>query len=175
MAKKQKFTVDTRPGTTWQEFIEIAKAYGFKCGLCQKFTGDAREGGVEEEEVILFHEEKGLILYATSYDKTMLNDAYVYGEVKMTKEKDYENLHILFRPNVNENSTCSFSIQVIYGLCYRLELISKNYKFSKTWSTKQSLCFINYMDREVKNYNREEINCKKIAACVPEVRKIIFG
>lgn len=30
---------DTHFSITWQDFIEIARAYGFKCGFCQKFTG----------------------------------------------------------------------------------------------------------------------------------------
>ena len=30
---------DTHLGITWIDFVEIAKAYGFKSGYCQKFTG----------------------------------------------------------------------------------------------------------------------------------------
>lgn len=75
---------DTYFGITWIDFIEIAKAYGFKSGYFQKFTGTGRSNkGVEEEEIIFFHKEKGLILHAESYDGESVNNANVYGEVKI--------------------------------------------------------------------------------------------
>ena len=44
---------------TWQEFLEISRAYGFKCGFCHKFigTGWSDKKGFEEEEIIFFHEK----------------------------------------------------------------------------------------------------------------------
>lgn len=174
--KHVKSIADTKPGTTWQEFIEIAEAYGFKCGLRQNFTGNARQGGIEEE-IIFFHEEKGLILYAHSYDQTCVNDAMVYGEVRIKEEElSAKQLHALYRPYVNENNTCSFSVQVVYGLFSHLDAISEVCEFSKTWSTKNtSLWLLNYMDVKVENHDREKINQHKIDVCTPEVRKIIFG
>lgn len=75
---------DTHFGITWINFIEIAKAYGFKSGYCQKFTGTGwSDKDVEEEEIIFFHEEKGLILHAESFDGKSVNSAKVYGEVKI--------------------------------------------------------------------------------------------
>lgn len=174
--KHIKSIADTKPGTTWQEFIEIAEAYGFKCGLRQNFTGNARQGGVEEE-IIFFHEEKGLILYACSYDQTCVNDAMVYGEVKIKEEKlSTKQLYALYRPYVNKNNTCSFSVQVVFGLFSHLNAISETCEFSKTWSTENTaMRFLNYMDVKVENYDREKINQQKIDACTLEVRKIIFG
>lgn len=166
---------DTQLGGTWQEFIEIAKAYGFKCGFCQNFIGNAREG-VEEEEIIFFHEEKGLILHAESYDRTCVNSAMVYGEVKITGEElTDKQMYVLYRPCVNENKTCSFSVQVVSGFCYHLDAISEACELSKTWSTDHFLWFLNYMDVKVENYDYKKINQQKIAACTPEVQKIIFG
>ena len=87
---------DTHFDITWIDFIEIAKAYGFKSGYCQKFTGTAWScEGVEEEEIIFFHEEKGLILHAESYSGKSVNSAHVYGEVKIgdkLEEKQWYSL-----------------------------------------------------------------------------------
>lgn len=78
---------DTHFDITWQDFIEITRAYGFKCGFCQNFigTGWSDEKGIEEEEIIFFHEEKGLILHAESLDGKYVNSAKVYGEIKINE------------------------------------------------------------------------------------------
>lgn len=170
---------DTHYGTTWQDFIEIAKAYGFKCSFCKKFTGTGwSDKGVEEEEIIFFHEEKGLILHAESFDGKSVNSAKVYGEVKLTGDKFEENQWEALRGcshGGNENGTLSFNVDVREGFRFHLDAISEAFEFSKVWTTVPFLWFLNYMDTKDKNYNYKKINKQKINACTPEVRKIIFG
>lgn len=170
---------DTHFGITWQTFIEIAKAYGFKRGYCQKFTGTGwSDKGVEEEEIIFFHEEKGLILHAESYDGKSVNSAIVYGEVKINGGKLERNQWDALNGcsnGSNENGTMSFEVDVREGFRFHLDALSEAFEFSKSWTKVPFLWFLNYMDTKDKNYSYEKINKQKINASTPEVRKIIFG
>lgn len=169
---------DTHFGITWQDFIKIVKAYGFKCGFCQKFTGTGWSEECVEEEIIFFHEEKGLILYAESFDGNSVNSANVYGEVKLNDGKleksQWDALNGCSNAG-NENGTMHFHVDVRKGFHFHLDAISEAFEFSTSWSKVPFLWFLNYMDTEDKDYNYEKINKQKIAACTPEVRKIIFG
>ena len=169
---------DTHFGITWIDFIEIVKAYGFKSGYCQKFTGTAWSGkGVEEKEIIFFHEEKGLILYAESYDGKSVNKANVYGEVKIGDKLEKNQCEALNGCSYggNKNGTMYFNVDVREGLRFHLDALSEAFEFSKSWSKVPFLWFLSYMDTENENYNYEKINKQKIDASTPEVRKIIFG
>ena len=76
MNETKNASVDTHYYMEWSEFIKIVKKIGFKQSLAQKFRGDL---GVEEEEIIFYH-EKGLILYADSF-QGVVNTAQIYGEI----------------------------------------------------------------------------------------------
>lgn len=169
---------DTHFGITWIDFVEIAKAYGFKCGYCEKFTGTGwSDKGVEEEEIIFFHEEKGLILHAESYDGKSVNSAKVYGEVKIgdkLEKNQWEALNGCSHSG-HKNGTMSFDVDVREGFRFHLDALSEAFEFSKSWSTVPFLWFLNYMDTKDKNYSYKKINEQKIDACALEVRKIIFG
>ena len=169
---------DTHFGITWQKFVEIVKAYGFKSGYCQKFTGTGwSDKGVEEEEIIFFHEEKGLILHAESYDGKSVNSAKVYGEVKIGEELERNQWEALngCSHGGNGNGTMSFNVDVRKGFRFHLDALSEAFEFSKSWTKVPFLWFLNYMDTKDKNYSYEKINKQKIDASTPEVRKIIFG
>lgn len=169
---------DTHLGITWIEFIEIAKAYGFKSGYCQKFTGTGwSDKGVEEEEIIFFHEEKGLILHAESFNGKSVNSAKVYGEVKIgdkLEENQYEALNGCSHSG-NGNCTMSFNVDVREGFRFHLNALSEAFEFSKSWSTLPFLWFLNYMDSKDENYDFKKITKLKINTSTSEVKKIIFG
>lgn len=168
---------DTYFGITWQDFIEIARAYGFKCGFCQKFigTGWSDEKGIEEEEIIFFHEEKGLILHAESFGGKSVNRAEVYGEVKINETVTENQWDALNNCGDNGNGTMHFHVDVREGFRFHLDAISEVFEFSRSWTKVPFLWLLNYMDTKKKNYSYEEINKQKINACTPEVQKIIFG
>ena len=169
---------DTHFGITWIDFIEIAKAYGFKCGYCQNFTGTGWSNkDVEEEEIIFFHEEKGLILHAESFSGKSVNSAKVYGEVKIGdkfEEKQWEALNGCSHGG-NGNGTMHFEVDVREGFRFHLDAISEAFEFSKNWSEVPFLWFLNYMDSKVENYDFKKITNQKINASTSEVKKIIFG
>ncbi len=171
---------DTYFGITWQDFIEIVKAYGFKCGFHQNFTGTGlSDNGVEEEEIIFFHEEKGLILHAESFDGKFVSSAKMYGEVKLNDGKLERSQLDALNGCIygdNGNGTMYFIVDVREGFRFHLDAVLDAFEFSKSWSkVVPFLSFHNYMDTKDKNYDYEKINKQKIAVCTPEVRKIIFG
>lgn len=170
---------DTHFGITWHEFIEIAKAYGFKCGFCQKFTVTGwSDECIEEEEIIFFHEEKGFILHAESYGGNSVNSARVYGEVKLNdgnlERCQWDALHG-FSHGYNGNGTMHFDVDVREGFRFHLDAVSDAFELSTSWSKVPFLWLLNYMEENDKNCSYEKINKQKIAACTAEVRKIIFG
>lgn len=125
---------DTHFGITWQDFIEIVRTYGFKCGFCQKFTGTgwSDEKGIEEEEIIFFHEEKGLILHAESFDGKSVNSAKVYGEVKINEtltENQWDALNGCSHGG-NGNGTMYFDVDVREGFRFHIStLFQKHLNF----------------------------------------------
>lgn len=177
-AEHLKITGDTYFGITWIDFVEIAKAYGFKSGYCQNFTGTGwSDKDVEEEEIIFFHEEKGLILHAESYNGKSVNSAKVYGEVKMGDKIEKNQWEALkgCSHGGNGNGTMYFNVDVREGFRFHLDALSEAFEFSKRWSEVPFLWFLNYMDTKDENYSYKKINEQKIDACTHEVRKIIFG
>ena len=169
---------DTHLGITWIEFIEIAKAYGFKSGYCQKFTGTGwSDKGVQEDEIIFFHEEKGLILHAESFNGKSVNSAKVYGEVKIDDKLEENQREALngCSHGSNRNGTMHFEVDVREGFRFHLDAISEAFEFSKNWSEVPFLWFLNYMDSKVENYDFKKITTQKINASTSEVKKIIFG
>lgn len=163
---------DTYFGTTWIEFIEIAKAYGFKSAYSQKFING---NGIEEEEILFFHEEKGLILHAESYNGKSVNSAKVYGEVKIgdkLEKNQFEALNGCSSSN-NGNGTMAFDVDVREGFRFHLNALTEAFEFSKSWTKVPFLWFLNYMDTKGPTYNYKKITSEKIDACTPEVKKII--
>lgn len=177
MSEKAKDIRDTYFGMKWTDFIEIVKGYGFKKGFFKNFIGD---DCINEEEIIFYHEENGLILYAESYGGEIVNKATVYGEVRASymltekQRKSLDNCSYWF----NRNGTMHFDIDVRKGLRFHLDVLSKAFKFSKSWTKVSPMQLFNYMDEKSKNFNYKEIdkiNKQKLEESTPQVRKIIFG
>ena len=168
--------------TSWKQFIKLTKAYGFKCGFCQKFTDTGiwpwSNKGPEEEEIIFFHEEKGFILYANSY-RTYVKEAKLYGEIKADVLKKCQ-LDALSGCDYarNGDGTMTLEADVSEGFCFKFNALVETFEFSKSWSKVPFLWFLNYVETEQEDYSRDsrqKINEKKIAYCTPEVSRIIFG
>lgn len=167
---------DTHFGISWEDFKAIATAYGFKPGFCQKFAGTGwGDKGVEEEEIIFFHEEKGMILHAESYNGKDVNSAKVYCEVKTDETREKEQWAALNGCSFggNGNGTVEVNVDVREGFLFHLNALSEVFEFSKTWTKVPFLWFLNYMDTKDANYNYDNINNAKIKKAAPEVQKII--
>ena len=156
---------------TWTELIEWAKKEGFKVGYNNNFKGFFDK---KEEEVIMYNEEKGLILYAESFDGNV-NHASIYGEI--TYDEDYEKsfpLGFLSSFCYEDEKTIVFELDYRRGLSL-INQIPDSCEFSKVWKNKRFLWFVNHMEKNKEGYDFEKINHDKIQASSPEVRKIIFG
>ena len=167
---------DTHLGISWEDFKAIATAYGFKPGFCQTFSGTGwGENGVEEEEIIFFHEEKGLILHAESYNGKDVNSAKVYCEVKVDENREKEQWAALNGCSFggNGNGTMEVNVDVREGFLFHLNALSDVFDFSKCWTKVPFLWFCNYMETSEPNYDYEKINREKIKKCSAEVQKII--
>lgn len=172
---------DTQLNGTWVNIVKTAKAYGFKYGFCREFIGLTWVSykKVEEKEAILYQEEKGLILYASSYDTNFVDVAHIYGEIKCNlKELDEKQLDALDNCTSyvdNKNGTVNIIVDAKEGLIPSLEALANAFEFSKTWSKVPSLDFLNYMNKKNKNCDCKRLSYEKINASLPEVHKIIFG
>lgn len=112
-------------------------------------------GRVEEEEIIFFHKEKGLILHAESYNGKSVNSAKVYGEVKTADNLTTKQLAALNDCSFgnNKNGAMHFDVDVREGFIFHLESLSEAFKFSHSWSTVPFLWFLNYMDTKDPDYD----------------------
>lgn len=167
---------DTYFDIPFNDFITIIKEYGFECGYYHDFKDDGKK---QQEEVIYFHKDKGLILYANSCFDKIINDAKVYGEVEIDwknhdRHKFVEAMYHCSHGD-NGNGTMYFNLDGREGLISNLEVISDTFVFSKQWTKAQRLWFLNYVDTEKENYDYNEINKQKILSSMPEVQKIIYG
>ena len=176
---------DTNGCMSWEEFMAIAEAYGFKVGY-QKSIKDGRyeNDTVTKDEVILFHEEKGIIIYAESYVDSIMsggkgvNRAVVYGEViadgELTEMQRaaFVGSHGSLK---NHKGFVRFNFHAThYGLRSSLDALSANFEFSKHWRKDHFVWFLNYFEGD-KGDDYDRIDKEKIAQCSPEVGKIIFG
>lgn len=165
---------DVKFGMEWQEFLCIATSYGFKKGMLQKFEGILGEEKFDEEEIIFFLEEKGLILHAESFEGK-LGSATVYGEILAHNREDLDVLECqIGTENLLDNGdTISFSLDVRYGIYSQLDAISKYLMLNEVWKSTPPdfISFYNYMEDK----SNPQIMSRKINACTPEVKKIIFG
>ena len=160
---------DTYYGISWADFLRIVKDYGFKIGYCQKYTNSWSSKGTEEENIIFFLEEKGLILHASSYEGN-LNTAKIYGGVKVGDKVEKQQIKALEWCSCghNGNGTMHFDVDVREGFRYHLDALLEAFEFSKSWTKVQHLNLD--LSNEQIYINRNMIN----QSC-PEVRKIIFG
>ncbi|MBE5821974.1 MAG: hypothetical protein E7311_05260 [Clostridiales bacterium] len=152
----------------WQDFINWATVEGFKIGYTNNFEYNLLGAKSLEEEIIFFNEEKGLILYATSF-RGVVNSASLYGEFH---SESYPELAFQFRTSEwKDDGTFIFELDAT-SMQWLLRMISDQYVFSKKWKHKKFLWFVNYVETK-EEYDPEQINNKKLMFAAPEVRRII--
>ncbi len=178
---------DTHFSISWIKFIEIAKSLGFENGLTKAFVGTSswEDTKRDEEEIIFFHKEKGLILHAVSFTcggERSVNSAKVYGEIKIGEnlsDNQWNALHGCSHGGTG-HGTMEFNVDVREGFRHHINAISEAFEFVQNWTQVPFLWFLNYTEEHSlpdsfgdKTY--EKITKKKIKACSPEVSKIIYN
>ncbi len=177
---------DTYNRMPWREFITFVESYaGFKCGFCKKFISYnlSGEDPIEEEEVVYYIKDKGIILHACSY-RGNVNSARVYGELVIRGEQSEEQKKAYKKaaPYISEpiiDGFRGFGLNVGFGGLRRsLDYLLGAFEFSKTWQKKHAISFFNYIDGKVifEPSGRDavhKIEEENIANCAEEVRTIL--
>lgn len=163
---------------SWDTFLQSTFALGFEPGLHKQFVGHGakRTSNVNEEEVILFHKEKGLIIYAETFGGRNMGRAVIYGEVK-GKLRGKENLTKYFSKMKTGDGIIAFAMRVsknFQEFGQILEKMFQNFTFVENWEIGFETNFLNYEEREHHQSNTQ-ITEQKIQESCPEVRRIIYG
>lgn len=163
---------------SWDTFLQSTFALGFELGFHKQFVGHGakRTSNVNEEEVILFHKEKGLIIYAETFGGRNMGRAVIYGEVK-GKLRGKENLTKYFSKMKTGDGIIAFAMRVsknFQKFGQILEKMFQNFTFVENWEIGFETNFLNYEEREHHQSNTQ-ITEQKIQESCPEVRRIIYG
>ena len=182
---------DTHANISLTNLVAIVTTFGFEEGYRRQFTSNLNNTPTSEDEVIFYHEEKGLILYAETYRNSVINpcdsvsSAKIYGEViinGVTLTDEQRNALIDCSHSGIKTGAIQFDIDYRRGFRTKLNSIATVLEFSKSWSGVPSLWFLNHVEAAALGrdyYKADEvanrINQRKIAQCTPEARKIIYG
>lgn len=173
---------DTHFGISWNEFLLLCENQGFEIAYRQDFLDDQWEQKKIEEEIILFHREKGFILYADSYSsKTSVNSAKLYGEIRKKEDIDErEAFQGLFRYSHfrTQYGTQEISLDVREGMVKKLSQLDGKYEFVTPWNKMPFVWFLNYMEEKALRKDAfgrkfEKINQQKIALMSADAQKIM--
>lgn len=179
---------DTHFGMKWNDFIKLIESYGFIKGLRYSFVPPKYYDDEEERAenaIIYYHPTKGLVLWATSYGKS-INGGKVYGEVLMNKEirKDiYKALHdcshgafATWNRDKEEDEykeQIEFDYDIREGLIHVLTRIENTTKFASIWKDSHFLWFVDYAEEKQEGYDYKKITEEKILKCPIELQNII--
>lgn len=175
---------DTYDCMPWLDFIEVLKNQGFIEGYKNTYEmkDEYRDGIVirKEQEVIYYHPDKGLILWASSHCTT-LHEGKLYGEVILTESKIEEIRNILAQNQCSrgpliKNDICQdhvrFSKDIRNNLIQTIKNIENVTSFSPRWNEYFLLTFVNHA--ETLNKCDFKITTRsKIEKCPKRIQEII--
>lgn len=186
---------DTSFRTTWNEFINIIKSYGFKEALHYDYE---YKGTTTEQALLYYHPTKGLIIWATSYfNGTSLNSGTLHGQVRYPETIEriaVENQwgtrnEIVMTDNlksgINSLRGCShdaysdidkgitFSYDIRGALINKIEEIGTHLEFCSPWVSEQFLWFLDLKEQQTKDRDYKEITKEKILKCPDEFKSIV--
>ncbi len=161
----------------WSNFLETAKEGGFECGFKGTFERQSRKCEtvmVQEEEVILYNKDTGIVLYAESVDGEFLAQATISCEIEGTfSTLNSLQKHFFERATTIErgDTGIGFSMHVRRDIKETLEEIQKLFRLVPVWDTQLVPNCLNYAER--KNLKRGR-NLLKLKKCTQGVKAIIF-
>lgn len=163
----------------WTRFKETVQKYGFTIGYLRNFEGHgwSYNGGLtNEEEIIFYNRENGLVLYANSFGRTAINQAILYGEIDYTCSFNGKQKTLIARCRTTQRSgnVLSFSMEVGKGFEHYVTRLEESFNFCTPWSIEKELRFVNYMERETHERAFWK-NCaqRKVEQCSHELRAIM--
>jgi hypothetical protein len=164
---------DTHFRIPWNDFKSILIDYGFKEGTSHPVTYD----NSVEESLLWYHPDKGLILFATSYNnRGSLNGGTCYGEIQ-AHEGDDNKMTIcnwLSTGGYIAASIYETSFDVREGLLHRFKMLESAGTFQKKWINKERfLWLLDWTDEQKKDYDYKVISRKKLKKCPQEMQDIL--
>jgi hypothetical protein len=169
---------DTYFGIGWIEFKDLIKLHGFVPALEYDINYNKWETPSVEEAIIYYHPNKGLIIWATSFNnKTTLNGGHLYGEIQANSKKDEETIWRWLSTGGcidQKNNIWETQHDVREGLFSKLNILESAGKFLSKWTKKDRfLWFVDYAEDDVLRYDYKAITREKILRCPKELQDII--
>ena len=162
---------------SWESFVKIILDYGFLIGYAENIRGDKIHEEANEEIVICYHKEKGLVLFAESENsKAFLSELKIYGEIKSKHEDLTEQQKCVldcvtfYDPN---GGTILFSIDTKKAVLRCLDEISENFELCKKWSKIPLLDFLTTLEVIEKSSDYKEITMERIMKSEKELKNIV--
>ncbi|MGI6324690.1 MAG: hypothetical protein ACOXZS_01945 [Bacilli bacterium] len=143
---------DTYRDMPWHDFLKTCRQYGFEAAYrSPSYVIDFDTWVIDELEsqIILYHKERGLILFAQSVfdgDKLYVDSARVYGEIYYDdSQHSSEEREVLFLCNVaaTDYNTLQFSIDASEAMIYKLDNIGLYFNFINPWNIYPHIWFLN--------------------------------
>lgn len=176
-----KYSGDTYRSMKWQDFVKFVEEYGFTLGYKETVPHSVPNTELEGEEVIFFLPEKGLILYAESYDGIKISQATIFGEISAIKASSnltisqmlpYFSIFMCVNYAVNNRNITQFQLNAVDGIRYQLDMLLDTFELSKTW---QHVPEFMWLTSHADKGNFAQATNQKIHLCPPEVHNIVYG
>lgn len=162
----------------WQTFLTEIRRYGFRCGYTDIFEGDGiNSKKSNEEEVILFNEEKGLIIYAYTFCGKRMGRATIYGQIpqkfqSMTEKQKrfFTNYAICMK---SSKDGIAFEMRVSKDFESFMRRLFDCFDFLPQWKDGIIPNFLNYVESRASHDEHRSTTETKLNSCFQEVRRII--
>lgn len=181
---------ETYLGMSWNDFLAVCSEWGFRVAYRQDYVhypGEEAiidgEKAIIDEEVILFNKQKGLLIYAVSFDqKAIVNSATLYGEASI---KDGISIKEASRalwgcnpsPLIDDADNAipiTFHADIRKGFGATLSRIEEKWDFFPLWTDKHRfLWFLNQVENKGTCDDYEIIANLKISQMCPEARNMV--
>lgn len=169
---------DTYFSMSWRYFKNLIQEKGFVNGYTYEIDYDNWGNPRKEEAIIYYHPQKGLIIWATSYNsKTTVNGGNLYGEIKSNSKEDEK---VIWR--WLSSGGCTNAKEMIWktshdireGLFSKLDTLESAGEFLNKWTNKDTfLWFVDYAEDKLEGYDYKKITNEKINKCPIELQNII--
>jgi hypothetical protein len=169
---------DTHFGMSWNEFKKLIQQHGFINAYSYKLDYKGWSNPTKEEVIIYYHQKKGLIIYAESFNnKTTVNGGKLYGEIKANNTESEKVIWKWLSTGGcidADNMIYDTSHDVREGLFSKLNELESAGTFLNKWTKKDRfLWFVDYVEDDVEGYDYKKITLDKIKKCPKELQDII--
>lgn len=165
----------------WQNFLMTAEEYGFKCGYTDLFKGHGIEKRYAlkenvEEEVVLYHLEKGLIIYAETFGGRKMGTASIYGQFSKQSRNMTVKQRLFFVEHISSMKSSingmAFEMKVPKNFREFMCRLLNDFEFLSPWKDGIMPYILNYIERADSSIDHSKANMDKFVKCLLEVKRI---